>query len=166
MTDEIANRNMPPAIAELHELIDFTSWGNALINGTEYIEPDPQHLVRQLLLGVLQASTVDEVLSENGVGKLQQMIPDAPGQGTGPLLVTELYVTSSDFGEGAPCYIIATCHDLDTGEGTKFSTGAQYLQTQFLAMINLGNWPIQCKIKRINRKDRGGRFLLQMYPVD
>lgn len=166
MADEIANRDMPPAIVALHEEIDFTAWGNALINGTDYDEPDPQYLVRQLLLGVLQSATADQVTAENAVLKLQNLIPDAPGQGTGPIQITDLYVTSSDFGEGAPCYIIATCHNLDTGEEVKFTTGAQYLQAQFLAMINLGHWPIQCQIKRINRKDKGGRYLLQMYPVD
>lgn len=166
MTNDLASKDMSPAIAVLHDEIDFTAWANALINGSDYEEPDPQHLVRQLLLGVLQSETADQVTSENAVTKLQDMVPDSPGQGTGPIEITGLYITSSDFGEGAPCYMIVTCHNLNTGEEFKFTTGAQYLQAQVLAMINLGYWPIRCQVKRIKRKDRGGRFLLQMYPVD
>lgn len=166
MSGEIALRQTLETAEQVKEVIDFTSWANALINGHEYQEPDPGRLQRLLMLRVLEARTLDEILAEVAIGKLQQMVPDVPGASTGPMEVNDLYVTASDFGEGMPCYIIAGAVSLDTGEGTRFTTGSSYLQTQFLAMLGLGHWPIRCQIKRINRKDRGGRFLFQMYPPD
>lgn len=155
--------NLP---ATLTESLDLTSWANALVNRTPYEEPDPDYLSRMLIMQTLMAATPDEVLNQNGVRKLQESIPNVPGGGTGPIEITDLYVTSSDFGEGAPCYIIFEATDLETGFKAKYSTGAQQLQAQILSMLKFGQWPIKCNIKRTERKDKGGRFLFWMYPAD
>lgn len=166
MSDEIALRTTLDTVEQVKEVINFTSWANALINGHEYKEPDPGRLQRLLMLQVLEATSMDDILAVNAVGKLQKMIPDVPGASTGPIEINDLYVTGSDFDEGMPCYVIVTCVSLDTGEESRFTSGSSYLQAQMLAMLGLGNWPIRCQIKRINRKDRGGHFLFQMYPPD
>lgn len=164
--NEIATRTAPGTIAEVQEQIDLSSWANALVNGTPYTEPDPGYLTRTLLMGVLMATSADEVLSGGNIAKLQQSIPDMPGSGTGPIEITDLYVTGSDFGEGMPCYVIVTYTHLEDGTSGKFTTGASYLQAQLLALLNLGNWPIRVQVKRISNKDRGGHYLFQMYPAD
>jgi len=166
MSFDVALRSNLETLEEVKSVIDFTSWANALINGREYAEPDPGRLQRILMMQVLTATTMDEILAQNSVGKLQEIVPNVPGAGTGPIEITDLYVTGSDFDEGMPCYIIVGCVNLDTGEETRFTSGSSYLQTQVLAMLGLGNWPIRCQIKRIDRKDKGNRFLFQMFPPD
>lgn len=166
MTSEIVNRTTPGTVAEVREQVSFEAWGNSLVNGTAYKEPDPGYLTRTLIMGLLTAETAEQVMAGNSIAKLQQIIPDAPGQGTGPIEITDLYVTGSDFDEGMPCYVIVSYVHMNDGESGKFTTGASYLQAQLLAMLNLGHWPIRCQIKRINRKDRAGKFLFQMYPAD
>lgn len=163
---EISKMATPGTVDEIKEQVSLQSWANALMNGTAYDEPDPGYLTRTLLMGVLTATTPDQVMAEGGIAKLQELVPDAPGQTTGPIRITDLYVTGSDFGEGMPCYVIVTYVHLDTGDVGKFTTGASYIQAQMLSLINLGNWPIDCQVKRINRKDKGGKFLFQMFPAD
>jgi hypothetical protein len=68
--------------------------------------------------------------------------------------------------EGAPCYMILDYISLDTGAKRKTTTGATQLQAQILRLIGFGIWPIRCQIKRTERKDKGGRFLFWLYPVD
>ena len=162
----IATRPAPGNIAEVREQIDLSSWANALVNGTSYEEPDPGYISRTLIMGVLMSQTADAVMSAGDIGKLQQVIPDLPGSGTGNIEITDLYVTSSDFGEGMPCYVIVSYVHLEDGTSGKFTTGASYLQAQLLALLNLGTWPIRCQVKRINRKDKGGHYLFQLYPAD
>lgn len=166
MSGDLVVRATPADVAAVAQQIDFSSWANALINGTPYVEPDRDYLNKTLLLAVLTAETAQEVLSASGIGKLQQMVADAPGASTGPLEFTDLYVTGSDFGEGMPCYVIASYIRIGEGTSGKFTTGAGYLQSQLLALLNLGVWPITGQVQRIDRRDRGGRHLFQLFPVD
>lgn len=146
--------------------VDFTGWANALINRSPYVEPDPEYIARKILLATILSKSVDEILSESGILKLQEWVPNIPGATTGPLLITDLYVTSSDFGEGAPCYVIYEATHMLDGEPRKFTTGATQVQAQTLAMLKVGAWPIECQIMRMKAKDRGGRFLLRMMPPE
>lgn len=151
---------------ELRGRIVLRDWADSLVNHAKYEEPDPDYLSRTLLLQTLMAETPEAVLTQSGIRKLQESIPNAPGAGTGAVEVTSLYVTGSDFGEGAPCYMIFELTDLETGVPQKYSTGATQLQAQFLRLISLGVWPIRGQIKRTERKDRGGRFLFWFFPPD
>lgn len=166
VASELSQRITPATVAEVRAQVDFSAWGNALVNGTPYDEPIPDYLARTLLLNVLTAATPEQVMTAGGIGKLQQMVPNVPGASTGNLEITDIYVTGSDFGEGMPCYVIVSYVHLEDGTAGKFTTGASYLQAQLLALLNLNQWPIRGKIERIDRKDRGSRYLFQMFPID
>lgn len=155
-----------PLPAQLEGSFTLTAWAESLINHVPYVEPDPDYLSRTLLIQTLTAETVDDVLTQGGIRKLQESVPNVPGASTGPVEVYDLYVTGSDFGEGAPCYMILSLRDLETGFETKYTTGATQLQAQILRVLSLGIWPIRCKITRTERKDRGGRFLFWLFPPD
>lgn len=151
---------------ELQGTVVLREWAESLVNHEPYHEPDPDYLSRLLLLQTLTAETADKVFERSGIKKLQESIANVPGAGTGPVEFTSIYVTSSDFGEGAPCYMIFELTDLETAVASKYTTGATQLQAQVLRLISLGVWPIRGQIRRIDRKDRGGRYLFQLYPVD
>ncbi|MGH9436821.1 MAG: hypothetical protein ACRD22_02760 [Terriglobia bacterium] len=167
------NGSTPPAIVQAAELpeilrgqIDLSMWANSLVNRSKYEEPDPDHLSRLLLMQTLTADTIDAVFEQGDIRKLQHSVPNVPGASTGPIEIRDLYVTGSDFKEGAPCYVILTCTDMETGAEAKYTTGAQQLQAQILRLVSLGVWPIKCKIIRTDRKDRGGLFLFWLAPAD
>jgi hypothetical protein len=151
---------------DLYGKLDLSVWAESLINRRPYTEPDPEYLSRMLLTQTLMASDVDAVFEQAGIRKLQEAIPNVPNGGTGPITIYDLYVTGSDFGDGAPCYMILSVRDMETGMESKYTTGASQLQAQILKLISLGNWPIKCQIKRTERKDRGDRFLFWLFPPD
>jgi hypothetical protein len=152
--------------AELTKVIDMQGWARSLITHEDYNEPDKDYLQRTLLLQTLSAESLEDVFRQGAVRKLQESVPNVPGGTTGPVDIYDLYVTDSDFGEGAPCYMLLGCRDLETGIEARYSTGAQQLQAQVMASICLGTWPIRCRITRTDRKDRGGRFLFWLFPPD
>lgn len=154
----------PPA--QLAGIIDVRAWAESLVTRVAYAEPNPDFLSMMLMAQTLMAETAEDVLAQSSIRKLQEAIPNVPGAGTGPIEINDLYVTSSDFGEGAPCYVILTAMDLETGVVDKYTTGAQQLQSQILRLLSLGVWPIRCQIKRTERKDKGGRFLFWLFPPD
>lgn len=165
----VSNRLMPgraPLPDVLQGKLVLSDWADALVNHTAYREVDPDYLSRMLLVQTLEAQTPDEVFEQSGIRKLQELIPNAPGLGTGPVEIVDLYVTASDFGEGAPCYMIVDIIDETTGEAVRFSTGATQLQAQIIALLSFGTWPIKCQIKRTERKDRGGRYLFWLFPPE
>jgi hypothetical protein len=154
---------IPPLLAAK---VDVIGWATSLFEGTTYTDPDPNYISRELLMMTLTADTVEAVLSASEITKLQQWIGNAPGAGTGPCEISDLYITGSDFGEGLPCYMIMTVTNLDTGHQRKVTTGASGLQAQVLRLISLGSWPIRCQITRTESKDKGGRFIFRLFPVD
>lgn len=155
-----------PLPEPLADKMNLSSWAESLANKAPYKEPDPDYLSRMLLVQTLTAATIDEVFAQSSIRKLQELVPNLPGQTTGPGTIIDLYVTGSDFGEGMPCYILVDFLSANTGELTRFSTGASQLQAQILALLSFGRWPIDCEIKRTDRKDRGGRYLFWLSPVD
>lgn len=165
----VVNRLMPGRAnlpEKLQGKIILSDWADALVNHTAYKEVDPDYLSRMLLVQTLTAQTPEEVFEQSGIRKLQELVPNAPGLGTGVVEIADLYVTSSDFGEGAPCYMIVDIVDETTGDAIRFSTGATQLQAQIIALLSFGTWPIRCQIKRTERKDRGGRFLFWLFPPE
>lgn len=150
----------------LADAIDLTSWANALVNRTKYREPDPDYLARTLLMQTLTAETVEAAFEQGGIRKMQESIPNTPGAGTGPIEIYGLYVAKSDEDDGPGSYMILDTRGLADGVEAKYTTGSQGLQAQVLTMIKLGNWPIRCNIARTDRQDRGGRYMLWMFPPD
>lgn len=151
---------------EISKVIDMTGWAKALLTGTEYKEPDPDYLQRQLLLQTLSAETPEAVFEQGGIRSLQKSIPDVPGASTGPVEITGLYVTDSDFQEGARTYLLLTCVDLETGFESRYSTGVGQIQAQIMAALGMGIWPIRCRITRTERKDKGGKHMFWLFPPD
>jgi len=150
----------------LDGLLDLSNWAEALVNGRPYKEPDEGYLSRLLIRQTLEATSPEQVFTPNDLDGLQKIVGNAPGAGTGPIEIHGLYVASSSMTEGAPCYMILDYASLDTGAVRKTTTGATQLQAQILRLIAFGIWPIRCQIKRTERKDKGGRFLFWLFPVD
>lgn len=147
-------------------VINFHSWARALLNREDYEEPNENYLATLLMMQTLTSSTIDEVFAQGAVRKLQESVPQVPGASTGPIEIFELYVTGSDFGEGAKTYIIFSARDLETGAETRYSTGSQGIQSQMMALLLMGNWPVRCRIFRLDRKDKGGKYLFWVGPPD
>ena len=159
-------QNPAPLPDELQGLFDLKSWATSLITHEPYNEPNPEYLSQMLMVQTLTAATIEDVFAQQSVRKLQEAIPNVPQASTGAIAINDLYVTSSDFGEGAPCYMIFGAADLETGLFARYSTGAQGLQAQVIRILSFGMWPIKCKITRMDNKDKGGRFMFRMFPPD
>lgn len=154
---------LPDVLAERFTL---TAWAESLVNGVPYEELDPDYLSRLLVMQTLTAASLEDVFVANGIRGLQDWVPNVPEASTGPILVDDIYVAKSDKDMGTPCYIIFGGVGLETGEKFKSTTGANQVQAQFLAALSFGMWPLKCEIKRIDRKDKGGRFLFWVSPVE
>ena len=155
--------NLP---APITQKIDFPRWADSLLNGVEYEDPDPDFMSRQFLIQTLSAETAEQVMKESGMISMQKMIPNLPGAGTGPIEITDIYVTGSDFAEGMPTYVLITATDLELGDSKKYVTGASQVQAQLLRLMSLGVWPIKCQIKRTDRKGKGENYLFWVTTVD
>ena len=152
--------------AELADNLNLSKWAESLVNGAIYTEPDPNYLSRMLIRQTLEATTPEQVFNPNDLDGLQKIIPNVPNAGSGPIEIDGLYVASSAMTEGAPCYMILDFTDLETGVKRKTTTGATQLQAQILRLLGFGIWPIRCQVRRTERKDKGGRFLFWLFPVD
>ena len=146
--------------------VSLQGWANSLVKGTKYTEPDPDYLARRLLYKTLTATTAEKILSDDAGDGLQKIIPNAPEAGTGPITITDLYVAASDLNEGAPTYILLTYVKMSTGESVTTTTGAQMVQAQLLALVNLGIWPIKCQIRRTDRLGKSDKYLFKLFQAD
>lgn len=159
-------RERAPLPAVLEGKFTLSDWANSIVNKAPYVEPDPDYLSRLLIMQTLTAESLEQVFEQRGIRKLQESVPNVPDAGTGPVLIDDLYIATSDQTDGMPCYMILGTTHMETGAIEKYTTGAGQLQAQILAAISFGTWPIPCNIKRIDRKDRGGRYLFWMYPPE
>lgn len=150
----------------LSAIIDTEGWVNAVLRKTPYIEPNPDFVSTMIAFQTITSQSVEEVFRNQGVKKVQEMIPNVPGATTGPIEITDLYVASSDFETGNPSYVIISAVSLDTGEEWKATTGATNVQATILGLLLNGMWPIKCQIKRGDSKDKGDRYLLFVLPPD
>jgi hypothetical protein len=157
--------NPAPLPEELKGLIDVKGWLASLTTGVEYKEPNPDYMAQRMLMMALTSASVEELLSDPQMDGLQDLIPDAPWQGTGNILITGLYVARSDLTEGQRTYMLLSYFTDKTGEETTTTTGATRLQIQMAGQLAMGVWPIEGQIKRTDRKDRGGRHLFSFYPL-
>lgn len=151
---------------EITKVIDVKGWAESLITGVPYVEPDENYLSRMLLLQTLTSDTIDEVFKQGQVKGLQEAIPNVPGAGTGPIEITSLYVSTSDFKEGASMYLILDTTSMLHGTTQKYSTGAGQVQAQVMAALCMGAWPLKCQITRTDRKDKGDRYMFWLIPPD
>lgn len=147
-------------------IINPETWVNAILYGDKYSEPDPDFISRLLAAESIFAETPADAFASMGVHKLQAWLADRPGETTGPIEITDLYVAESDFETGNPTYVLVSFIHLGTGEEGKFSTGATNIQATLIGLLRNGVWPIRCQIKRGDSKDKGGRFLMFMLPPD
>lgn len=150
----------------LGAIIDIRGWAESVIVGTAYKEPNPDFVSQMLAYQTITAVTIEEAFASQGVKQLQKMLANVPEANTGNIEITDLYVAESDFETGQPTYVIVSYVSLEDGTSGKFTTGATNIQSTILALLRLGMWPIQCKIKRGETKDKGDRYLLFMLPAD
>ena len=155
--------DLPP---ELSKLFSLEAWLKSLIHGDPYTELDPDFMAKRMMMLTLSATTAEEIMADAPMDGLQKLIPDAPWQGTGNIMVTGLYVAKSDQPDGNPTYMLMEYFGKETGVEVTTTTGATKLQLQFASMLALGIWPLEGQIKRTDRKDRGGRHLFAFYPED
>jgi len=150
----------------LGAMIDVRAWAESILRKAPYVEPNPDYISTMIAFQTISAQSVEEVFANAGVSKLQEMIPNTPGATTGAFEIVDLYVASSDFETGQPCFVIIEGVGLETGETFKATTGATNVQATLLGLLVNGMWPIRCQIKRGESKDKGGRYLLFVLPPD
>lgn len=159
----IVNSKAPEALARI---VNLEGWARAIVYGEKYTEVDPDFISRKLALEIITSGSVEEAFEQSGIKGVQSIVPNKPGGTTGPIEITDLYVTESDFEQGNSCFLILDTVSLETGEQQKMTTGATNIQATMIAVLNNGMWPIRCQFKRGDQKDRGGKYLLFMLPPD
>lgn len=154
---------LPPALEGLFEL---RAWFESLARKVEYKPLNPDYMAERMLALTLMSGSVEELLSPKNLTGLQDLIPNTPGATSGPIRITEIYVDKSDQEDGNRCYILFSYISLETGMETTTTTGATQVQAVFLTWLALGQWPIECRITRGDRTDRGGRYMFLIQPVE
>lgn len=142
--------------------IDLKAWVACVFNGEPYEAMNGEEMQRQMLLRVLEAETVDEVLSEDVGEKLQDMVPNFPDASTPPLELISVAVLPGDAENDPSTYLVIRARDIENGGEIRFSTGATNIQVQMMRILSLGVWPIKCIFKRVQKQDQGGRYIFRM----
>lgn len=155
-----------PLPTDMAMLVNHVSWARALLLGERYMEPNPNHLNLKMLTAALNSESLFGGTDDSGVTKLQEWVTDAAGSTTGPIEVFNVYVAPSKLNEGQATYILMDVLNLTTGEEMVVSTGATAIQGFLLKALCMGHWPIRCQFARIDRVDKGGRHLFNVFPPD
>lgn len=142
--------------------IDLKNWMETVFNGVPYTAMDGEAMNRLMLLALLEAESLEEVLSESVGEKLQDMVPNEAWASTPPLEITDVGVYPGDAEKEPSTYLVIRATDLESGDQIRFSTGATNVQVQMMKMLSIGAWPIRCCLKRIDKKDQGGRYIFRM----
>lgn len=153
-----------PLPAELDGLFELRAWFDALTRKTEYTELNPDYMAERMLYLTLMSGSIDELLTPKSITGLQDLVLDRPGETTGNITVTDLYVAKSDQADGNPCYMLFSYVQEETMTEVTTTTGATQIQATFLTYLALGHWPIRCRITRGDRQDRGGRYMFLISP--
>ena len=164
-TDKLltAGAKVPEAF---NSVIGFEAWARSIVYKEKYIEPNPEYISTMLALQSIMADSIEEAFQQANIKGVQEILPDTPSAETDPFEITDLYVASSDFETGNPCFVIITGAWLTSGEEFKFTTGATNIQATLIGLLKNGAWPIRAKFKRGISKDKGGRYLLFLMPPD
>lgn len=158
--------NPAPLPPELDGLFYVRDWAQSLLTNKPYQEPNPEYMSQRMMMLTASATTLEELFAENNLDGLQSILPDEAWASTGPIMFTDLYVAKSNMETGAPCYMLFSYVSKETGLEVTTSTGATQLQLQVCSMLGMGIWPIGGEIKRTDRKDRGGRHIMKLFPED
>lgn len=145
--------------------VNGVGWARALLKNETYVEPDPSYLETRFLMQTLNASTIEDLMTDDSLTKLQEWLPNAFGATTGVQELLNIYVAPSDMEDGAKTYVIFDCLGLSDGIQRTVSTGAKDVQAKFIKLFALGVWPITFEIKRTDRKGAGDQLLMKLYPV-
>lgn len=164
--NQVLNGALPELPAELSGTVNLRGWIASVFTGADYTQPDPDYLSREIGLNILMGD--GDILSADALElpHLQDIVEDYPGATTGPIRIQDLYVVPSDLDEGSATYMILTWTNLETNETVRCSGGSQPVQVRLIRCLMAGMWPIECQIARDKSKDKGGRFLLTVWPVD
>jgi hypothetical protein len=156
--------------AALPDTLDGTlvlaDWYYSLARGDAYKDPDPNAVMRKILLQTANAKSPEALFQRTKAVGLQELIPNRAGAGTGPINIDGLHVSESQRKGGVPCFMVLNITSRRTGETLVTSTGAQELQMQILGFLTFGIWPIECQIKRMDVTDKGGRGMFRLFPLD
>lgn len=152
--------------AALDGAFELMPWYRSLTLREPYEEKDPERIARKIMLRTFQAKDAASVFEHQKPFGLQGLVRNQPGASTGPIDIVDLYVAESEHKTGVPCFMVMEIMSRVTGDLLTTTTGAQELQAQVLSLVALGVWPITCEIKRIDAKDRGGRYMFRAFPLD
>lgn len=155
-----------PLPASLEGQLNLRDWYYSLARGDEYEDKDPNAVMRKLLLQTANAKTAADLFERSKAVGLQGLVPNVPGAGTGPVDIYGLHVARSHMEGGVKTFTVLDIASRRTGETLTTTTGAQELQMQVLGFLAFGIWPIECQIKRMDVKDKGGRYMFRLYPLD
>lgn len=155
-----------PLPASLDGQLELRDWYYSLARGDAYKDKDPNAVMRKILLQTANATRPEDLFERSKAVGLQQLVPNEPGRGTGPINIDELHVSESQMKGGVPCFCVLGITSRRTGEHIITSTGAQEVQMQLCGFLAFGIWPIECQIKRIDVKDKGGRYMFRLFPLD
>lgn len=158
--------NPAPLPPELEGIIQLPEWFNSITKNVEYKEPNPEYMEQRMMLLTIMSATPEELLTPNDLKGLQDIIPDAPWQTTGNIILTSLYVAASDLKEGRRTYMLFSYVNEETGVETTTTTGATQLQLQICGLLMMGQWPIRGRITRTDKTDRAGRYLFWLFPPE
>lgn len=152
--------------AELAGQLDLRAWYYSLARGDDYEDKDPNAVMRKLLLQTANAKTAADLFERSKAVGLQGLVRNIPGAGTGPVDIYGLHVARSHMEGGVRTFMVLDIASRRTGETLTTTTGSQEIQMQVLGFLAFGVWPIPCQIKRMDVKDKGGRYMFRLYPLD
>lgn len=155
-----------PLPQALEGALELRDWYYSLARGDAYTDKDPNAVMRKILLQTANAKRPEDLFERSKAVGLQSLVPNEPGRGTGPINIDGLHVSETQLKGGVPCFMVLNITSRRTGETLVTSTGAQELQMQVLGFLTFGIWPIECQIKRMDVKDKGGRYMFRLFPLD
>ena len=155
-----------PLPQSLEGTLEMRDWYYSLARGDAYTDKDPNAVMRKILLQTANAKRPEDLFERSKAVGLQALIPNEPGRGSGPINIDGLHVSETQLKGGVPCFMVLNITSRRTGETLVTSTGAQELQMQVLGFLAFGIWPIECQIKRMDVKDKGGRYMFRLFPLD
>lgn len=140
-----------PAIPEGRIVNTVTSeaLGRFLATATEVAQEDPEAISLAIVERILNATSVEEVLTPNQVVHARDIIGV-------PLNVTGIRWLESDFESGPGMYAIMDCVRADTDAHLVVSCGGQNVLAQLWKLNDLGAFPARVVIQQAPRPTKAG----------
>lgn len=121
-------------------------------------ELDPEEISKQIIGRILNAATVDEVLSTGDARHARELL----GQ---PILIHSVKLNESDFTDSAGVYMVAECSDPDFGESFAVTFGSPHCMAQAYKLHELGALPAKVKFTQSSKPTRRGFFPMRLEPA-